>query len=195
MAHICAHACPIAAPIYGHVCARACPIAAPIYGHVCAYACPIAAPIYGYVCAHACPIAAPLLLPWGPCMPSYMAMYARMHAPLLPHCCSHGAHICPHIWLYMRARMPYCCPHIWPCMRACMPHCCPIAAPMGPIYALIYSYICAYACPIAAPIWPIYARIHTPLSGTKIRTIRKALKRQALYLIWTSAVIGHILEQ
>jgi len=88
--------------------------------YVCAHACPIAAPIYGHVCAHACPIAAP-----------------------------------------------------------------------------IYGYIYAYACPIAAPVWPIYARIYAPLSGTKIRTIRKAVKkRQALYLIWTSAVIrgviGHI---
>jgi len=35
--------------------------------------------------------------------------------------------------------------------------------------------------------------MHAPLSGTKIRTIRKAVKkRQALYLIWTSAVIAHV---
>jgi len=83
-----------------------------------------------------------------------------------------------------------------------MPYCCPIAALMGPIYAPIYSYVCAYicpitapiyghvcahTCPIAAPVWPIYTRIYTPLSGTKIRIIRKAVKkRQALYLIWTS---------
>ncbi len=116
----------------------------------------------------------------APLLPPYMAMYARMHAPLLPYCCSHGAHICPHIWL---------------CMRVCMPHCCPIAAPMGPMYAPIYSYVCAYTCPIAAPMWPMYARMHAPLSGTKIRIIRKAVKRQALYLIWTSAAIGHVLEQ
>ncbi len=42
-------------------------------------------------------------------------------------------------------------------------------------------------------MWPMYARMHAPLSGTKIRTIRKAVKkRQALYLIWTSAVIAHV---
>jgi len=131
-----------------------------------------------------------------------MAIYTRIHALLLPHCCSHGAYVCPYIWLYIRVCMPHCCPHIWPCMRACMPHYCPIAAPMGPMYAPIYSYIyayacpiaapiyghvCAHTCPIAAPVWPIYARIYALLSGTKIRTIRKAVKkRQALCLIWTS---------
>ncbi len=75
-----------------------------------------------------------------------------------------------------------------------MPHCCPITTPIGPIYTPIYNYIYAYIYPITTPMWPIYMRIHTPLSGTKIRTIRKVVKRQALYLIWTSAVIGHILE-
>jgi len=112
-----------------------------------------------------------------PCPPyraaPYMAIYARMHAPSLP----------PYMAMYARMH------------ALLLPHCCPIAAPMGPMYAPIYSYICAYACPIAAPMWPIYARMHAPLSGTKIRTIRKAVKRQALYLIWTSAAIGHVLEQ
>jgi len=57
----------------------------------------------------------------------------------------------------------------------------------APLLLLHMAYICAHACPITAPVWPIYARIYTPLSGTKIRTIRKAVKkRQALCLIWTS---------
>ncbi len=112
----------------------------------------------------------------------------------------------------MRVCIPYCCSHIWPCIRVYMPHCCshvtnvcpyiwPMYArmhalfttPMWPIYAPIYGHVCAHACPIAAPMWPIYARMHPPLSGTKIRTIRKAVKkRQALYLIWTSVVIAAI---
>ncbi len=109
---------------------------------------------------------APLLLPCGPCMPPYMAMYARMHAPLL---------------------LPYM-PHV-------CAHACPIAAPMWPIAAPIYGlsmraympYCCSDVAHIYPHIWPICARIYTPLSGTKIRTIRKAVKkRQALYLIWTS---------
>ncbi len=126
----------------------------------------------------------------APLLPPYMAMYARMHAPLLLPCgpCMRACmpHCCPHKWPCMRACMPHCCPHIWPCMRVYMPHC----------YSRV-AHIYAYACPITAPVWPIYARIYAPLSGTKIRIIRKAVKkRQALYLIWTSAVIrgaiGHI---
>ena len=78
------------------------------------------------------------------------------------------------------------------------------------------TYVYAHTCPIAAPIYgpymppymAIYTRMHTPLSGTKIRTIKKVVKkRQALCLIWTSllvlaiyspyirAGIGHIWEQ
>ena len=63
----------------------------------------------------------------------------------------------------------------------------PIAAPMGPMYAPIYGHVCAYTCPITAPMWPMNTRIHTLLSGIKIRTFRKAVKkRQSLCLIWTS---------
>ena len=53
-----------------------------------------------------------------------MAMYARMHAPLLP---PYMAHVCAHA--------------------------CPIAAPMWPMYAPIYGHVCAHTCPIAAPIY------------------------------------------
>jgi hypothetical protein len=101
---------------------------------------------------------APLLLPWGPCMPPSMAMYARMHAPLL---LPWGPCMPPYMAMYARMHAPLLLP--W---GPCMP-----------------------------PYMAMYARMHAPLSGTKIRTIRKAVKRQALYLIWTSAVIGHVLEQ
>ena len=122
-----------------------------------------------------------------PLLPPYMAMYARMHAPLLP------------LYMVMYARMHALL--LLPCgsyIRACMPHycsrvahicayTCPITAPVWPIYTLYMAHICAYTYPITTPVWPIYARIYTPLSGTKIRTIRKAVKkRQVLYLIWTS---------
>jgi len=61
-----------AAPIYGHVCAHACPIAAPIwpiYARIHApllLPCgPCMPPYMAHVCAHACPIDA---LIYGPCM-------------------------------------------------------------------------------------------------------------------------------
>jgi len=130
----------------------------------------------------------------APLLPLYMVMYARMHALLLlpcgsyiracmPHYCSRVAHICA-----------YTCPitaPVWPIYTLYMAHICaytyPIAAPVWPIYTLYMAHICAYTYPITTPVWPIYARIYTPLSGTKIRTIRKAVKkRQVLYLIWTS---------
>ncbi len=115
-------------------------------GHVCAHACPIAAPIYGYVCAYACPIAAPV---WP--------MYARMHAPLLP----------PYMAI-MRVCMPHCCSRV---AHICA-HACPITAPIWPMYARM-PHCCSH-------IWPIYTRIYAPLSGTKIRTIRKAVKTPSL---------------
>jgi len=79
------------------------------------------------------------------------------------------------------------CPITAPIYGHVCAHTCPIAAPMWPMYTPYMAHICAHTCPIAAPVWPIYARIYAPLSGTKIRTIRKAVKkRQALCLIWTS---------
>jgi len=135
MAHVCAHACPIAAPMW--------PMYAPIYGHVCAHACPIAALMW--------PIYAPI---YGPCMRVCM-----------PHCCSHVAHICPHIWpMYARMHAPLLLPY-GPYMRA---------------------------CPIAAPIYGLYIRaymLHWVVQ--RLGQLAKRLKRQALYLIWTSAVIAH----
>ena len=93
-----------------------------------------------------------------------MAIYARMYTLLL----------LPYMAMYTRIHAPL----LLPCDQ-CVP--------------LYMAYVCAHACPIAAPMWPIYARMHPPLSGTKIRTIRKAVKkRQALYLIWTSVVIAAI---
>jgi len=91
-------------------------------------------------------------------------------------------HVCPYIWpMYARMHAPLLPPYGL-CIRPCMPQFCSHVA-----------HICAHVCPIAAPMWPIYARMYPPLSGTKIRTIRKAVKkRQALYLIWTSAVIAHV---
>ncbi len=85
-------------------------------------------------------------------------MYARIHALLLLLC---GLYI------------PYYCPYIWP-----------MYAPMYTSLLLLCGLYIPYYYPY---IWPIYARIYAPLSGTKIRTIRKAIKkRQTLYLIWTS---------
>jgi len=90
--------------------------------------------------------------------------------------------------------IPYPCPpyRAAPIYGHVCAHACPIAAP-------IYGHVCAHACPIAASllppymahicpyIWHMYVRMYTPLNGTKIRTIRKAVKkRQALCLIWTS---------
>jgi len=46
---------------------------------------------------------APLLLPWGPCMPPYMAMYARMHAPLL---LPWGPCMPPYMAMYARMHAP-----------------------------------------------------------------------------------------
>ncbi len=118
----------------------------------------------------------------------YIVMYMCIHTSLLP----------PYIVIYMciyTLLLPHCCPYIWLCLRVYIPYYCPITTPMGPIYTPIYNYICAYTYPITTLIWPIYTRMYTLLSGIKIRIIRKAVKkRQALYLIWTSVVIGYILE-
>jgi len=64
----------------------------------------------------------------------------------------------------------------------------PITAPIYGLSIRAYiPYCCSDVAHICPHIWPIYARIYAPLSGTKIRIIRKAIKkRKALYLIWTS---------
>jgi len=123
---------------------------------------------------------APLLLPWGPCMPPSMAMYARMHAPLL---LPWGPCMPPSMAMYARMHAPLLLP--W---GPCMP-------PYMAMYARMHAPLLLPWGPCMPPYMAMYARMHAPLSGTKIRTIRKAVKRQALYLIWTSAVIGHVLEQ
>jgi len=123
--------------------------------------------------------------------PHIWPMYARIHAPLLP---PYGP--------YMRPCMPYCCPHIWPMyarmhapllppygpyMRPCMPYCC---SHIWPIYARMHAPLLLPCGPYMRVYMAMYARIYPPLSGTKIRTIRKAVeKRQALYLIWTSLLV------
>jgi len=57
-------------------------------------------PIIPYPCPpyRAAPYMAIYARMYAPLLPPYMVMYARMYAPLLPHCCSHGAHVRPHIW-------------------------------------------------------------------------------------------------
>ncbi len=64
-------------PIYGYICAHTCPIAAPMW--------PMYAPIYGpymaHVCAHACPIAAPIYgLYMRVCIPYYYSHVAYIYA-------------------------------------------------------------------------------------------------------------------
>ncbi len=71
--------------------------------------------------------------PCGPCMRVYM-----------PHCCSHMAHVCPHIWpMYARMHAP-------------------LLLPCGPCMPPYMAHVCAHACPIAAPMWPMYAPIYGP---------------------------------
>jgi len=100
MAYVCAHVCPIAAPMW--------PMYARMHALMLLPCGPYMRPCMPHCCshvAHVCPhiwpmyarMHAPLLLPCDPCVPPYMAhvcahacpiaapmwpMYARMHAPL-----------------------------------------------------------------------------------------------------------------
>jgi hypothetical protein len=72
----------------GHVCAHAYPIAAPMWHMYARMHAPCMPPYMAHVCAHACPIAAPI---YGPCM-----------SPLLlqnmAHSCLHIAYCSAHTW-------------------------------------------------------------------------------------------------
>ncbi len=68
----------------------------------------------------------------------------------MPHCCSHVAHVCPHIWPCMRVCMPYCCPHIWPMYARTHA---PLLLLCDPCMLPYMAHVCAHACPIDALIY------------------------------------------
>jgi len=139
MGHICAHICPITAPIYGHICAHIYPIDTLIYG---LYIYLLLLPNVAHYYSKIWPITALVQIRYkawrftafliilifiplnGAYMRAYIAIYGGIYGP---HGSSNGAamrHACAHTWPYIGAAMGHTYAYTWPYMGAAMGHAC-----------------------------------------------------------------------
>jgi len=160
---------------------------------------------------HCCPI-------YGPCMRAYMphsllpymAMYARMHAPLLlpcdpcapiygpcmracmPHCCSHVAHLCPHIWPMYEPITASKYGPFFPAyrllLRVCIGYYC-----ASPIRYKAWRFNRFANCPnLCTTQWSIYARIYRPYMGAAMgHACAHTWPYMGAYMGHMGAAMGH----